>query len=397
MKLALLIAKRFMLGGKGSGASRFTGWIAIIGLAVGCFALIISVAVLNGFETRVMNKIMGFEGDLRLVSTTGEVILTEQAQMLIEKELIDSYMPFVQRKGLIVNNFDDVRMVEFKAVDFDKLPQFYDLGIDSVSSEPGIYVGRLLAQRLSLMPGDWLRLYSPIDSPVSIGLPRTVRLPVKGIFRVDVLDYDDRICFIPLSSARRLFTRKQGLDGIDLRWPAISDESHQRKLVEAALSEGVITENWGERHQGLFSAMRMERIGAIIVLSLIVLVASFNLSSTLALITFQKVREIGILRTIGVDRRGIRRIILAQGMIIGGLGAATGLVVSLAVVFIQQQTGFLPLPAEIYIIDAVPMLLFWQDLVIIPLIAFSLVFGASLIASNRATLINPKDAVQMEK
>ncbi len=396
MKLPVLIAKRFMLGGKGAGTSRFTGWIAIIGLAVGCFALIIAVAVLNGFEARVTDKIMGFEGDLRLVAADKSVDLVVVAQDLESKGLIDNYMPFVERKGLVVNPFDDVRMVDFRAVDFERLPDFYDLGIDSLTSESGVYVGSLLAQRLSLVPDDQLRLFSPIDSPVSVGLPRLLRLPVQGVFRVEVLDYDDRIVFLPLAEVHRLFVRKQGIDGVDLRWDG-GNAKERRQAIEAVLPVTVVTENWGERHAGLFSAMRMERIGAIIVLSMIVLVASFNLSSTLALVTFQKVREIGILRTVGLSQRGVRRVILVQGLIIGGLGALVGLVSSLVLVFIQQRTGFIPLPEEIYIIKALPMLLYWHDLVVIPLIAFVLVLAAALVASQRAMLINPKEAVQMEK
>lgn len=385
-----------MLGGRGSGASRFTGWIAVIGLAVGCFALIISIAVLNGFEARVTDKIMGFEGDLRLSGLTPEIAQDKLIVRLIKTELITDAMPFYERKGLIVNDYDDSRMVTIKAVDFDNLLDFYQLGIDSIEGE-GVLIGSLLAQRLTLIPGDQLKILSPVDTPLAFGLPRILRLPVVGIFRAEVLDYDDRMIFIPREEGRKLFSRKRTIDGIDLRQSNAKNQPDIRREIEANLPAGTRTSNWAELHQGLFSAMRMERIGAIIVLSMIVLVASFNLASTLALITYQKIREIGILRTMGVSRQGIRDILLVQGLIIGGLGASAGLGLSLLVVLIQQQTGIIPLPAEIYIIDSVPMILHWHDLALIPLIAFSLIIFASLIASKRAILIQPKNAVQMEK
>ena len=397
MKFALLIAKRFMLGGKGSGASRFTGWIAVIGLAVGCFALIISVAVLNGFEARVTEKVMGFEGDLRLSGAPPSGTLEELADSLVIAGLVTAYMPFFERKGLIINDFDDSRMVTIKAVDFSTILDFYDLGLDSLISEQSVLVGSLLAQRLNLVPGDNLKLMSPVDAPLGFGLPRLIRLPVAGVFRAEVLDYDDRMIFIPLPAGRKLFTRKKTIDGIDLRLINTEKQAHTRQQIASVLPANIRVKSWAELHQGLFSAMRMERIGAIIVLSMIILVASFNLASTLALITYQKIREIGILRAMGVTRDGIRNILLTQGLIIGGLGASTGLGLSLLVVLIQQQTGIIPLPAEIYIIEAVPMELYWHDLVLIPVIAFILIIFASLIAGKRAILIQPKDAVQMEK
>ncbi|MFH1852374.1 MAG: FtsX-like permease family protein [Candidatus Neomarinimicrobiota bacterium] len=397
MKFAVLVAKRFMLGGKGSGTSRFTGWIAVIGLAVGCFALIISLAVLNGFEARVTEKIIGFEGDLRISADTATVDIVRLAEDWQSQGLLAGYMPFMERKGLVINDFDENRMVDLKAVDMERALTFYDLGLDSVRDGPAVLVGALLAQRLNLMVGDYLRIMSPIDAPAGIGLPRIVRLPVAGIFRAEVLDFDDRTVFIPLSAGTQLFTRKQGLDGVDLRFLPLSDFEWQRRWIDDLLPAGVHSESWSEMHQGLFSAMRMERIGAVVVLSLIVLVASFNLASTLVLITYQKIREIGILRTMGVPVRGIRNILLVQGLIIGGLGAAAGLVLSLLLVLLQQLTGIIPLPSEIYIIDALPMLLYWHDLAAVPAIAFVLIILASIIASRRAVSIKPKDAVQLEK
>ncbi len=397
MKFSLLIAKRFMLGGRGSGASRFTGWIAIIGLAVGCFALIVSVAVLNGFEARVTDKVVGFEGDLRLTARDPAIDLIEIAAALQGTGLVQSYMPFMERKALVINDFDDSRMVTVKAVDFSKITSFYKLGVDSISNNNSVLMGLLVSQRMNAIPGDRVKLISPIDMPLGFGLPRMLRLPIAATFRAEVLDYDDRMLFISLPAGRQLFVRKTAIDGIDLRFGDQQFPEEARTRIEAVVPTGVEVRSWAELHSGLFSAMRMEKVGAIMVLSLIILVASFNLTSTLALVTYQKVREIGILRTMGVTRPGIRRILLIQGLIIGGLGAACGLIISSALVLLQQKTGIIPLPTEIYIIDSLPMILYLQDIIIIPLIAFSLIILGSLIAGNRATLIQPKEAVQMEK
>ena len=156
-------------------------------------------------------------------------------------------------------------------------------------------------------------------------------------------------------------------------------------------------ETWEDIHEGLFNAMRMEKIGAIIVLSLIVLVAAFNLTSTLVLVTYQKIREIGILRTLGTSASTIKTIIIKQGLLIGGMGAVVGIVISTGLVIMQNYLGFLPLPKDIYAFDKLPMILSIWDVLLVPFIAFLLIISSSYIAAKRAMLIEPKEAVHLEK
>jgi lipoprotein-releasing system permease protein len=133
------------------------------------------------------------------------------------------------------------------------------------------------------------------------------------------------------------------------------------------------------------------------VLSLIVLVACFNLMSTLVLVTYQKIREIGILRTLGTTARRIQSIILMQGIMIGGLGAVVGIVISLMLVAAQNQFGLFPLPEEIYFIDKLPMVFNAVDLIAVICISFVFILISSIVASSRTLKINPKEVVYLEK
>jgi len=388
-----------MLGGKGAGTSKFTGWIAIIGMAIGCFALIISIAVLNGFEIQVADKIIGFEGDLRISkfkSNTADDVYNN----LINNKGISKIIPFMERKGVVLTSSNNVRMVSFKAVPFDKINEFYNLGLDSVlitKNTPQLFLGTLLAERLQVEVGDYIKLMSPIDSPIQIGLPRILNAKIAGIFQIDVLDYDDRIVFIPLKYGKQLFLRKKSIDGYDTRLVTRNEVGLLKVELRSSFEEDVRIESWEEIHQGLFNAMRMERIGAIIVLSLIILVAAFNLTSTLVLVTYQKIREIGILRTLGASANVIKSIIIKQGIIIGGIGAIVGIVLSVGIVILQNYFGFLPLPQDIYAFNKLPMVLSGWDIIIVPLIAFLLIILSSYIAAKRAMLIEPKEAVHLEK
>ncbi len=353
MKFSTYIAKRFMLGGKGAGTSRFTGWIAIIGMAIGCFALIISIAVLNGFELQVADKIIGFEGDLR-ISKIKSIIADDIYAHLQKDNSISQIVPFMERKGVVLTNNNSVRMVSFKAVSFDQINEFYNLGLDSIivkKNTPQLFLGTLLAERLQVEVGDNIKIMSPIDNPIQIGLPRILNVEIAGIFQIDVLDYDDRIEFIPLKYGKQLFLRKKSVDGYDTRLVNRNNIDVTKEELRSHFGSNARIESWEDIHEGLFNAMRMERIGAIIVLSLIVLVAAFNLTSTLVLVTYQKIREIGILRTLGASANVIKTIIIKQGILIGGIGALVGLVLSIGIVILQNYLGFLPLPQDIYMLS----------------------------------------------
>ena len=399
MNFSTYIAKRFMLGGKGAGTSRFTGWIAIVGMAIGCFALIISIAVLNGFELQVAEKIIGFEGDLRISNIKAETVQDVNNYLKSNKN-ISQIEPFMERKGVVLTKNNDVRMVSFKAVSFDNIIEFYNLGLDSnviLKDTPQIFLGTLLAERLQVGVGDKLKIMSPIDSPLQIGLPRILNVEVAGIFQIDVLDYDDRIVFIPLKYGKQLFLRKKSVDGYDTRLVDRNNIDAVKEEIGTQFGPNARIESWEDIHQGLFNAMKMERIGAIFVLSLIVLVAAFNLTSTLVLVTYQKIREIGILRTLGASAKVIKSIIIKQGIIIGGVGAVVGLLLSVGIVVLQNYYGFLPLPQDIYAFNELPMILSVWDIILVPLIAFLLIILSSYIAAKRAMLIEPKEAVHLEK
>jgi len=388
-----------MLGGKGAGTSRFTGWIAIIGMAIGSFALIISIAVLNGFELQVADKIIGFEGDLQITKfkpNTADDVYNN----LKNNTHISKIVPFIERKGVVLTSNNNVRMVSFKAVPFDQINEFYNLGLDSVlitANVPQIFLGTLLAERLQVEVDDYIKLMSPIDSPVQIGLPRILNAKIAGIFQIDVLDYDDRIVFIPLQYGKQLFLRKKSVDGYDTRLVNRDNVDMLKEDLSLQFENYVRIESWEDIHQGLFNAMRMERIGAIFVLSLIILVAAFNLTSTLVLVTYQKIREIGILRTLGASANVIKSIIIKQGIIIGGVGAIVGIVLSVGIVISQNYFGFLPLPKDIYAFDKLPMVLSIWDVILVPFIAILLIILSSYIAAKRAMLIEPKEAVHLEK
>ena len=398
MKFQLLIARKFMLGGSGSGPSRLNGWVSIIGMIIGTFAILISLSVMNGFEERVIKKLIGFEGDMRITSNSN-TNLEQIYSQIASNPLIDEALLYKERVGLILGKDDSKRIVTFKSINMENLSSFYNIDfINSVTdvSEEGIAVGYLLAQRLNIDIGDQLTIMSPIDQSNSIGLPILVDVTVSKIFNSEVLDFDDRVVFISNEIGNRIFLRKKNYDGIDIRLSNRNDLSRLKLKLQNDY-KNLSIKSWEDLHEALITAMRLERLGALAVLCLIILVSSFNLVSTLVLVIIQKIRQIGILRALGSSNADIRKIILFQGVLIGGIGASIGIIASLLLVIIQNIYGIIPIPSDIYFISQLPMIIKPNDVIIVMLISLIFITVSSLIASRQAIIIGIRDSLQWEK
>ena len=395
MNFSLKIAKRFMIGGKGSGPSRLTGWISIIGLTIGCMAMILSVSILNGFESRVVSKIIGFEGDLRITNVKD---WSKFESYISSLNGVKSTMLFQKRKSLLIGRNNSQRMVELKSIEIPKISEFYDLNIKQVNSSKTqqIILGEMTARRLNLNLGDEVRILSPIDNGSAWGLPIQVQCIVSGIFNVQVLDLDDKIAFISKDVGRKLFLRKNGPDGLDIRLDKNSDFQTIANMIKNKFPN-IKVNKWSDLHSELFNAMRFERIGALFVLSLIIVVACFNLITTLILVTAQKIRQIGILQVMGCSQKVIKTIIMSQGVMIGSIGITAGLIFGVIIIILQNTYGLIPLPEDVYFISFLPMNIYFYDIITILSISFGMVILSVSIAAKRSTMISTLDAVYLEK
>ncbi len=395
MSFSSLIARKFMFSRKEVGPSRFTGSIAIIGIAVGTMAMILSVSVLNGFESRIIEKIIGFEGDVKV---SGDIDYEKNINNLYSIDNVEDFLLYKERKGLILGKDSIARMITMKSVDIDKIKNFYEINLDDiiVSDLPVIVLGKTTASRLNLNIGDEVKIMSPLDQNAIWGFPRQVKSIVGGIFDVQVLDFNDRVAFIPSEIGKKLFIRKNNYDGIDIKIKEDSNPNIVKKSIKEIIPNSK-TETWKELHSKLFSAMKLERIGSLIVLSLIVLVGCFNLSTTLMLITIQKIKQFGILSALGATKTIIRDIIIRQGIFTGSIGIILGLTIGLSAVLIQNIFGIIKLPGDIYFTSKLPMIIYFSDFILIALIALIMVSLSSVIAARRTSSISAKNTIVLEK
>ena len=382
------VSKRF------SESSRQHGWFSeffsMIGMGVGCFAMIISLSVMNGFESLVHDKLKGFEGDLRLSGDVDDISFANFTG-------IESTMPFIERRGVIEDGSTQ-RVVSLKAVNFEKFSSFYRLPFRGESPKKGeVAIGQDIAYRLGKDVGDDIMVYSPLDQSYGFGLPPKMKMTISAIFSTRILDYDDRFVFMSLQDGQKLFKRKSGLDGIDIRISSESDIATVQSNLNTQLGKTVHSQTWEDLNRSLVNAMKMERLGTIVILSLIFLVAAFNLAAALSLISIQKMKEVGILKAMGAPTQSIQRIMIRVGLIRAGKGSIIGFIFAIILVWAQNQLGFIPIPSDIYFIDALPMVLFPKDLIIVISISYLFVITASFISGWKLAHTHIKDALQWAK
>ena len=195
---------------------------------------------------------------------------------------------------------------------------------------------------------------------------------------------------------KNFFSEKKGFDGIDIKTGEHSNLKNIKKVIQQKINNSHI-ETWSEIHKNLFSAMRLEKVGSMIVLSLIVLVGCFNLTTTLMLITIQKIKHFGILTALGASKINIRTIIFKQGFYTGLIGILSGLVLGLSAILIQNIFGIIKLPSDIYFTSNLPMIVRTIDILSILFITLLMIFISSSIASRRIDSVKVIKAIVSDK
>ena len=382
------ISNRFYDSSKNQGW--YSGLFSMIGMGVGCFAMIISLSVMNGFETLVHGKLKGFEGDLRIVGHMSET-------PVLGLNGIEAAMPYMERRGVIESN-DVQKVVSLKAVNEKTMESFYNLPLRGATPKSGqVAIGQDLAYRLGNDIGDEIIIYSPIDQAIGFGLPPRKKLVISAIFSTKVLDYDDRFVFLSMSDGKSLFRRKSGYDGVDLRIKPNSDINQIKYDLIRNMGPEMEIQSWEDLNRSLVDAMKMERLGTIVILCLIFLVAAFNLAAALTLISIQRMKEVGILRAMGAPTHSVLKMMIQLGLSRAGKGAISGFVSGIFLVLVQTKFSLIPIPSDIYFVDALPMVLMPRDLFIIVILSFIFIIAASYTSGRKLAHSNIKEALQWAK
>jgi len=391
MNLYYHIAKQFFCSLNHIG--RITKKISIIGIGLGSFALIISISVLNGFEQKLDEKISNFDGHIRISGIEQKFDIS--GIELLEGIVSTSFS--LDRKG-IINHSSDRSVVTFKQVDYNKIKSFYKIPfVGDNPNENEILIGNDIAARLGVRVGDEVIISSPLDNGSFLGFPPAIKTKVSGIFYSKILDYDNKYIFISNNIGKKLFHNISNLKSLDVKVKNSFEIDSIKKRLVSLLGTRKTIESWKDRNSALVSAIEMEKIGSIFVLSLIILVASFSMSSTLSLITIKKIKDIGILRLLGMKLGDIRKIIIFQTLIIGLKGLFWGMVCGAGLVSFQNFFNIISLPSDIYAMETLPMILTFKDIGMIFFINVFIIMIAGIFGGKKFLNHDPLELLKWVK
>lgn len=409
----LLLGMRYTRAKKRNGFISFISLSSIIGIALGVTALVTVMSIMNGFQQELRDRILDMTAHMTL-SERGERLHHWQDLYGIVKTLphVKGAAPNAMGQGMLTAG-DRVKGVLVRGV----LPKYegqvadvqskmvYGQMDDLKSRDYNIILGTELANGLGVSVGDKVTLVAPQASISPMGImPRLKRFTVSGLFEVGMHEYDSALALVHMNDAQRVFKLGDAVSALQLRLDDLFAVRAVRNEIADNIDQVLYIRDWTQQHANFFKAIEMEKRMMFIVLALIIMVAAFNIVSTMVMVVTDKQKDIAVLRTIGASPASIQTIFMVQGLIIGIVGALMGIVggvtislnIDVIVPFIENLFGFKFFPADIYYISKIPSDLHWEDVWVVSGLAFILTLLATIYPARRAAKTQPAEALRYE-
>jgi lipoprotein-releasing system permease protein len=405
-----------MVAGRYLRARRQEGFVSVIvgfsflGIALGVATLIIVMAVMNGFREDILSRILGVNDH---IDVTSRAALTNFDALAIKIRKVNGVVevtPIVEGQAMIVGDrYSGGALVRgIRADDLRAKPWIADHvlegSLDEFAKGEGILIGTRMAERYGVHAGQDLSIVSSHFSSTAFGtVPRMHAFPIAGVFNVGMSDFDAGVIFMPLDLAQKFFGYPDAATDLEVR-VANPDQARAIAMDIASANEGLRVLPWEEINGALFTALQVERNVMFLILTLIILVAAFNIISGLIMMVKDKGRDIAILRTMGATRGMVMRIFLLAGTSVGTVGTALGYVIGKVFCdhieqireFLQRLTGTELFSPEIYYLTQIPAKPDWHETLAVVLISLFLSLAATLYPSWRAARTDPVEALRYE-
>ena len=383
--------------------------ISVAGVAIGVMALIIVLAVMTGFTDELRDKILGINS--HIVVQRLDQRISDYAGL--EKQLakmpgIVATTPYVVTQTMITSGDAGTGAI-LRGIDSKSANRVLDLNSNLKGCRvtdlerpkgsgrlPGIILGAELAKQLRVFQGSRIRLMSMAGeiSPIGI-LPRIKTCEVIGIFKTDMYEYDSVMAFVSMSVAQDFLELGHDVHGVEVRLADIFEAHDMARQIEKNLGQGTIARDWISMNKSLFSALELEKKSMFIIITLVVIVAAFNIVSTLIMVVMEKNKDIAILKSMGATAAQIMKIFIYEGLIIGLSGTLAGVGGGLFVCDILRRYKFIKLP-DVYPISTLPVEVVTQDVLLISASAVLITLLATLYPSWQAAKIDPATALRYE-
>ena len=385
--------------------------ISMVGIAIGVMALIVTLSLTSGFHDALRDKIIGVNAHILVLKYGGamggwrDVLETVQGmdEVTAVTPFIYSQVMLTSEKGVVgvtLRGLDPLSAGD--VMQLDELLVDGDLATlashrDDEALRPGIFLGSELSNRLGVGPGEAVTMVSPLmDEETSVLNPKMKEFEVAGTFQIGMYEYDSALALIGLDEAQRYLSMEGQVTGLECRIDKIEHTEEVALAIHDRLGFPYWTKDWQEMNRNFFSALELQKVTMFIVLALIVVVAAFNIVSTLIMSIMEKTRDIAILKTMGAPSSGIRKIFMTQGLLISMAGTAIGLVGGFLLCLLIRHYDFLHLDAEIYYLSHLPVKLHGIDFLVVSVAAIAVSLLATIYPSTQAARLRPVEALRYE-
>jgi lipoprotein-releasing system permease protein len=383
--------------------------ISISGVAVGVMALIIVLAVMNGFEREVKDRILGATAHVHVTSLEGSV--ADPFALAKRVDAMDGVIaasPYLFSQVMISSGTASTGAI-LRGVDIPtigkvtRLPRdirkgrLEDLAKKTASGLPGIILGKELAANLGVSPGDLVEILVPGGNITPMGaFPGIARFRVAGLSESGMYEYDSSFTYVSLEEAGRLMGMEGRATGVEVKVDDIYQAGRIATRIREELGYPYWAKDWMQSNRNLFSALKLEKVVMFIILVLIVMVAAFNIISTLIMVVMDKTRDIAVLMTLGATRKMVRKIFALEGLLIGLAGTVAGTILGTLLCYLLRRYEFIRLPSDVYYISTLPVDLSPEILILVGASSILICFLATLYPSRQASLIDPAEAIRYE-
>jgi lipoprotein-releasing system permease protein len=403
----LFIALRYLKSKKKHKSISVNTLISTCGVAVGVMALLVVLSVMSGFREDLQKKILGVNAHVVILDYRGTM---PEYKNIIEKlkgdKDIISFAPFVMGQVMVSSGKRAhgvflrgiIPEMEAKTTEISKYIKEGNLeDLLQKDKTPGIILGKELASSIGAFKGDIITILSPVGEIGPLGmLPKVKKFRVAGIFEVGMFEYDLNLALTDIRSAQEFFGMKQDITGIELRLRDIYKASVVRERIQKSLGFPLYAKDWMQMNRNLFSALKLEKFAMFIILILIILVASFNIVSTLIMNVIEKKREIAILKAMGATDKGIMYIFMLQGLLIGILGTLIGITGGYLLNYILNTYQIIKLPPDVYYLSHLPVKMKLFDFIVVSLSSITISFLATIYPAWQAAKLNPVEPLRYE-
>ncbi|MFA5974784.1 MAG: ABC transporter permease [Elusimicrobiota bacterium] len=402
MSFEFFLATRFLAGQRFGVFRLITTAIAIGGTALGVAALLITLAVMDGFRTDIQEKILGTQPHIVAMNPFGAFVSYDKDQLdhFAGVPGVTGASPFISAQALLQSS-RKVTGILLRGISFEgearvtRLNSILAHGQWQGLEDRGIVLGEELAMAIGASIGDRVTLISPQEQKASwTQMPRMRPLTVVGVFHSGMYEYDANMAYVSLATAQDLLGISRQISGYGLRLKDVDQAPAVQRALQSQLSQELWTRSWQDFNKPLFSAMKLERTMMFIILTLIILVSSFTIISNLLLLTIEKAREIGILQALGASPRQIAGVFFLNGLFLGGSGVGLGLVLGVGISAVLRRYPIIRLPSEVYYIDRLPIHLSLPMVGSVAACALTLVLASIFYPAWKASQMDPVQAIR---